>query len=181
LKAAFLDRDGVINRDVGYIHRVDDFEFIPGIFDSCARLMADGYRLFVVTNQGGIAKGFYTEAQMQMLHDWMEGQFRVQGIRIDRIFHCPHHPAGSVPDFAVPCECRKPKPGMILSAQAQFGLDLSRSLLVGNQESDIEAGIAGGVGTTILVDEDGVGAASKASHVVRSLLDLPQRLAALAP
>jgi D-glycero-D-manno-heptose 1,7-bisphosphate phosphatase len=180
VKAAFLDRDGVINRDVGYIHRREDFLFLPGIFESCAHLQAAQYRLFVVTNQGGIAKGLFTESQMRALHGWMEEQFLQRGIRIEKVYHCPHHPDGIHAELAGPCECRKPKPGMILSAQSEFGVDLRRSVLVGNRESDIEAGIAGGVGTTILVEEDTVAPVTKASLVVRSVAELSGRIAELA-
>jgi D-glycero-D-manno-heptose 1,7-bisphosphate phosphatase len=180
VKAAFLDRDGVINRDVGYIHRCEDFQFIPGIFESCQQLQAADYRLFVVTNQGGIAKGLYTQRQMQALHGWMEEQLLRRGIRIEKVYHCPHHPDGIVPDLAGPCECRKPKPGMILTARSEFGVDLRNSLLVGNRESDIEAGIAGGVGITVLVDEESSAPVTKASIVVRSVLELSGRIAELA-
>lgn len=177
MKAAFLDRDGVINRDLGYIHRVEDFQFLPGVFECCAELQAAGFRLFVITNQAGIAKGLYTPPQMHALHGWMAEQFRQRGIAIEKVYHCPHHPAGIVPGFTAVCECRKPKPGMLLSAQAEFGMDLAQSLLVGNQESDIEAGLAAGVATTILVDEESPPRATQASVVVRSLVELPEKLA----
>jgi D-glycero-D-manno-heptose 1,7-bisphosphate phosphatase len=176
VKAAFLDRDGVINRDLGYIHRVEDFQFLPGVFECCAGLQAEGYRLFVVTNQAGIAKGLYTQPQMHALHEWMAGQFRRRGIAIEKVYHCPHHPEGIVPGFTAVCECRKPKPGMLLSAQAEFGVDLAQSLLVGNRESDIEAGLAAGVATTILVEEESPPQPTRASLVVRSLTELPERL-----
>lgn len=180
MKAAFLDRDGVINRDVGYIHRWEDFQFLPGIFETCTQLQAAGFRLFVVTNQGGIARGLFTSSQMHAVHEWMEEQFRQRGIRIEKVYHCPHHPEGIFADLIGPCECRKPKPGMILSAQSEFGVDLQRSVLVGNRESDIEAGIAGGVGITVLVEEEAPAPHTRASLVVRSVAELSGRIAELA-
>ena len=176
MKAAFLDRDGVINRDLGYIHRVADFQFLPGIFECCAELQAGGFRLFVVTNQAGIAKGLYTRPQMDALHLWMTGEFGQRGIAIEKVFHCPHHPEGIVSGFAGECACRKPKPGMILTAQAEYGVDLAHSLLVGNRESDIEAGLAAGVATTILVEEEVPVLETRASLVVRSTGEIPARL-----
>ncbi len=176
MKAAFLDRDGVINRDLGYIHRVQDFQFMPGIFDACAGLQMAGYRLFVVTNQAGIAKGLYTREQMDGLHAWMIEQFAMRGIRFEKVYHCPHHPAGIVAPYAGLCECRKPKPGMILTAREEFGVDLGKSLLVGNAESDIEAALAAGLPTTVLIDEEPVPRTTKAGVVIRSMGELPERL-----
>lgn len=177
MKAAFLDRDGVINRDLGYIHRVEDFHFMPGIFKACAGLQEAGFRLFVVTNQAGIAKGFYTPEQMHTLHAWMREQLGLRGIRIEKVYHCPHHPAGIVPEYAGSCVCRKPKPGMLLAARDEFGVDLANSLMVGNAESDIEAGRAAGVAATILVDGEPLPRPTQASVVMRSMIDLPGWLA----
>jgi D-glycero-D-manno-heptose 1,7-bisphosphate phosphatase len=176
VKAAFLDRDGVINRDLGYIHKVQDFQFMPGIFEACDGLQSAGYRLFVVTNQAGIAKGLYTQAQMDGLHAWMVEQFGLRGIRFEKVYHCPHHPAGIVEPYAGTCECRKPKPGMLFAAREEFGVDLAQSLLVGNAESDIEAALAAGLPTTVLIDEEPVPRTTKAGVVIRTMGELPERL-----
>jgi D-glycero-D-manno-heptose 1,7-bisphosphate phosphatase len=176
VKAAFLDRDGIINRDLGYIHRVQDFHFMPGIFEACAGLLDAGYRLFVVTNQAGIAKGFYTPEQMHTLHAWMSEQLGLRGVHIEKVYHCPHHPAGIVPQYAGGCACRKPKPGMLLAARDEFGVDLAHSLIVGNAETDIEAGRAAGVAATILVDEEPLPRPTQASVVMRSMSELPDWL-----
>jgi D-glycero-D-manno-heptose 1,7-bisphosphate phosphatase len=175
VKAAFLDRDGVINRDTGYVHRIEDVHFLPGIFEMCAALHGAGYRLMVVTNQAGIARGIYTLGEMHALHAWMREQFGLRGAPLTGIYFCPHHPEGVVPEFSRACECRKPKPGMILRARDEHGVDLAASLLVGNQETDIGAGIAAGVGLTVLF-ADGMPPTTRAKMVVRSLEELPPRL-----
>jgi D-glycero-D-manno-heptose 1,7-bisphosphate phosphatase len=180
VKAAFLDRDGIINIDSGYVHRIDDFHFMAGIFELCAALHEAGYGLIVVTNQAGIARGIYTVEQMNTLHAWMREQFGLRGVPLAQVYYCPHHPEGVVPEYARACECRKPKPGMLLKARDEMKVDLSASLLLGNQETDIGAGLAAGVGTTVLLAE-GMPPTSRASLIVRSLGELPRRLALSAP
>jgi len=170
-----MDRDGIVNRDAGYVHRIEDFHFLPGIFELCAALHGAGYRLMVVTNQAGIARGIYTLEQMHALHAWMREQFGLRGAPLAAVYYCPHHPQGVVPEFARACECRKPKPGMIFQARDEHGVDLAASLLLGNQETDIGAGIAAGVGTTVLYAE-GMPPTTRATFVVRSLEELPRRL-----
>jgi D-glycero-D-manno-heptose 1,7-bisphosphate phosphatase len=144
-KALFLDRDGVINVEKNYVYRIEDFEFMPGIFDLCAQAQALGYCLVVITNQAGIARGYYSEADYQRLTDWMLGEFRARGITIDRVYHCPYHPTEGIGAYRRDSFHRKPNPGMILDARDALGLDLSRSVLVGDKDSDIEAGRAAGV------------------------------------
>ena len=175
MKAAFLDRDGIINRDSGYVHRIEDVHFLPGIFELCAALRGAGYRLMVVTNQAGIARGIYTLEQMHTLHAWMREQFGLRGAPLAAVYFCPHHPQGVVPEFTRVCECRKPKPGMLLKARDEHGVDLAASLLLGNQETDIGAGIAAGVGTTVLYAE-GMPPTTRATLVVRTLEELPGRI-----
>ena len=145
-KALFLDRDGVINVEKNYVHRIADFEFMPGIFDLCTQAQALGYCLVVITNQAGIARGYYSEADYQRLTEWMLGEFRAHGITIDRVYHCPYHPTEGVGAYRRDSFHRKPNPGMILDARDALGLDLSCSVLVGDKDSDIEAGRAAGVG-----------------------------------
>lgn len=153
-KAAFLDRDGVINLDRAYVHRWEDFEFVPGAIEAMRRLAEAGYALVVVTNQSGIARGMYSQAQYQALTHRLREHLAGQGVTVAGIYHCPHHPAGRVAEFAVECDCRKPAPGLILRAARELGLSLPDSLLVGDKPSDIQAARAAGVGKAYLVDSD---------------------------
>ena len=150
--AAFLDRDGVINADLGYVHRIDDFHLLPGAVDGLLQLQAAGYALVVVTNQAGIARGLYDEASYQQLTTHMVGLLAGMGVGLTAVFHCPHHPEGVVDALAIDCDCRKPAPGMLLRAAREYGLDLSRSVLVGDKVSDTQAGRAAGVWRTVLVE-----------------------------
>ena len=145
-KALFLDRDGVINVEKHYVYRIEDFVFIPGIFELCATAMRLEYRLVVITNQAGIGRGYYTEADYQRLTDWMLDVFRARGIEINRVYHCPYHPTEGIGEYRQESFDRKPNPGMILKAKRDFDLDLSQSVLIGDKDSDIEAGRAAGLG-----------------------------------
>jgi D-glycero-D-manno-heptose 1,7-bisphosphate phosphatase len=149
--AIFLDRDGVINREAGYVHTVDEFRFIEGVFDACRQMTKAGYRLIVITNQAGIARGYYTENDFHELTAWMLGEFRQQGIEIDGVYYCPHHPVHGVGDYGRDCDCRKPAPELILRAAREHSLDLGHSVLVGDKVTDIEAGRAAGVACCVLV------------------------------
>lgn len=153
-KAAFLDRDGVINVDSGYVGRWEDFCFAPGIFELLNRLMADGYLLVIVTNQSGIARGMFTEKDYLRLTEKYLDALAANGIKIDAVYHCPHHPQGSVAQYSIRCDCRKPAPGMILRAIRDLGIDPAKSLLIGDSERDLEAGRAAGVGELILIKEN---------------------------
>lgn len=150
-RAVFLDRDGVINVDKGYISQVDDFEFIDGVIEACIKLKEKGYLLVVITNQSGIARGYYTEEQFHTLTEWMDWSFADRGVDLDGIYYCPHHNEKGIGEFKVDCDCRKPKPGMLLSAIEELNLDVTNSILVGDKVSDIQAGIAAGVASNYLV------------------------------
>jgi len=139
-KALFLDRDGVINIDRGHVFRSEDFEFTPGIFDLCKKYLDKQYLIIVVTNQARIARGVCTEADFMKLTDWMVEEFRRNGIQIAKVYHCPHHP-----DITGPCDCRKPNPGMLLKAVKDFNLDISQCILIGDKETDLEAGRRAGI------------------------------------
>ena len=139
--ALFLDRDGVINVDRGYVVKQEDFEFYPGIFELCRIAKSLGYLIFVVTNQSGIERGYYTEQNFLKLNDWMCTVFKAHGADIDKVYYCP---------FLYSTD-RKPMPGMILRAAQEFDVDLSRSVLVGDKETDIQAGISAGVGINLLI------------------------------
>jgi D-glycero-D-manno-heptose 1,7-bisphosphate phosphatase len=149
--AIFLDRDGVINQEGGYVHKADEFHFIDGVFDVCRAMSEAGYRLIVITNQAGIARGYYTEDDFHQLTKWMLDEFRLQNIEIDGVYYCPHHPVHGVGIYCCDCDCRKPSPGMIMLAAQEHSLDLRRSLLVGDKISDVESGHAAGVGCCVLV------------------------------
>jgi D-glycero-D-manno-heptose 1,7-bisphosphate phosphatase len=155
-KALFLDRDGVINVDRGYVHCRDEFQFQEGIFELCGAAQALGYLLVVVTNQAGIARGFYTEAEFHELTTWMTRRFAEEHIEIARVYYCPYHPVHGLGSYRYDSPDRKPNPGMILRASADFDLDLTASLLLGDHLSDIQAGKAAGVGTTILLRHEPV-------------------------
>jgi D-glycero-D-manno-heptose 1,7-bisphosphate phosphatase len=154
-RALFLDRDGVINVEKNYVFRVEDFEFLPGIFDLCTSARRLGFLLVVITNQAGIARGYYTEADYQRLTEWMRQTFRRHEIEIERVYHCPYHPTAGIGIYRQDSFLRKPNPGMILAARDELGLDLAGSVLVGDKDSDIEAGRAAGVGRNIRLASDG--------------------------
>ena len=172
-RAAFLDRDGVINTDHGYVHRWDEFEFVPGVIKAMQRLHRAGYALVVVTNQSGIARGMYTEQEFLQLSTQMQAHLGSLGVPITGIYHCPHHPKGQVPAYAIDCACRKPAPGLILQGIAQHGLDPAASFLVGDKLSDLQAARAAGVAHAYLVTgkagEEEAGAGQAADGVFDSL------------
>jgi D-glycero-D-manno-heptose 1,7-bisphosphate phosphatase len=144
-KAVFLDRDGVINKEVGYLHKAVDFEFIDGVFRTCKRFQALGYKLIIITNQSGIARGYYQEEDFHNLTQWMLAQFTSQGINILDVLFCPHGPKST-------CKCRKPRPGMLLEARDKFGIDMKNSWMIGDKEADVQAANAAGINNTILVE-----------------------------
>jgi len=134
MKAAFLDRDGVINKDFGYVGSIDKFEFKEGIFELLEFLRDLEYELFIVTNQSGIGRGYYSEDDFYKLMDWVKNEFNKKNIKIKDIRFCPHHP-----DITGECNCRKPKPGMILDLAKKYNIDLTNSIMIGDSNTDIEA------------------------------------------
>jgi len=132
-KAVFLDRDGTINVDKHYVYKIDDFEFIDGVPEMIKRFNDDGYKVIVISNQSGVARGFYTIADVEKLHRYIDGELAKIGAKIDAYYICPHHP-----DFTGVCECRKPKTGLVERAIKDFDIDVSQSLFVGDKESDRE-------------------------------------------
>lgn len=154
-RALFLDRDGVINVDHAYVHTVDRTEWLSGIFRLCEAASDQGLVLVVVTNQAGIARGMYSEAQFVAYTHWLHGEFRRHGTPLLATYYCPHHPDAGLGPYLVRCNCRKPAPGMILGAAERYGFILSESWLIGNKHSDIKAGVAAGVGRMILLSDAG--------------------------
>ncbi|GLS82574.1 D-glycero-beta-D-manno-heptose 1,7-bisphosphate 7-phosphatase [Paraferrimonas haliotis] len=180
--AVFLDRDGVINHDHGYVYQVDDFHYVDGVFEACLELKKMGYLLVVVTNQSGIGRGLYSEDQFHQLTEWMDWNFVDKGVELDGIYFCPHHPKHGVGDYKLDCDCRKPKPGMLNSAKTFLNIDMSRSIMVGDKLSDMQAAEAAGVTTRILVKSgkpiDDAAQAS-ATTVIESIKSLPGYLKGL--
>lgn len=143
--AAFLDRDGVLNREVGYLHEPARFVWMPQAVEAVAFLRARGFRVFVVSNQSGVARGYYSEAAVEGLHSFMQDALRAAGTGIDAFAYCPHHPEGSVEHYRVNCTCRKPGPGMLVGLMERFPTLPRSSFLVGDQETDLAAAAAAGL------------------------------------
>ena len=142
---AFFDRDGVINVDIGYLWRKEDFSWVEGAPEAIRYLNEHGWHVVVVTNQSGVARGYYQEAEVVSLHEWINDCLGAQGARIDAFYYCPHHTEGSVVPYAQECACRKPNPGMLLQAFADFSATRERSFLIGDKESDMQAAAAAGI------------------------------------
>lgn len=164
-KALFLDRDGVVNVEKNYLHKIEDFELVEGILDVCRKYQEQGYFIIIVTNQSGISRGYYSEEDFAVLSRWMVEHFKELGITIERIYHCPHHES-----IDGACECRKPEPGMFLRAQREYDLDMAASVMIGDNERDIEASLRAGVGMNILLSEQAE--TSSANTIIRSLREI---------
>lgn len=145
-KAVFLDRDGTLNVDKGYVHRIEGWEWIPGAIDAIVALRKAGFLVIVVTNQAGIARGYYTGEDVDRLHAWVNEELKKQGAAIDGFYYCPHHP-----EYSGECECRKPMPGLLHEAAQDFDIDLDCSWLVGDKAGDIEAGLSTGVKSILVL------------------------------
>lgn len=149
-RALFLDRDGVINIDHGYVHKKQEFDFIDGIFELALTAHLKSYKIFVITNQAGIARGHYTIQEFKEISDWMCKQFSIRGAPIEKVYFSPYHPTEGVGEYKKDDLSRKPNPGMIIQARLEFDLDLSNSILIGDKKTDIQAGLSAGVGCNIL-------------------------------
>ena len=175
-KAVFLDRDGTLNIDHGYVHKIDDFQFIKGSIDALKELKEMGYLLVLVTNQSGIARGYFSEDQFLQLTEWMDWSLADRGVDLDGIYYCPHHPEGKG-EYKEDCACRKPKSGMLLEAIKALKIDPAQSIMVGDKIEDLKAGIGAKVRTNILVrtgkaiTEEGE---NLSDYVLDSITDLPR-------
>ena len=174
--ALFLDRDGIINVDHGYVHRREQFEFVPGIFELARHAAGVGWPVVVVTNQAGIGRGLFDESAFQKLTHWMCARFAAERAPIARVYHCPYHPEFGRGAYRLDHPWRKPRPGMILQAAADLGLDLPASALVGDKPSDIAAATAAGIGLRILV---GTGDTQDSAPAHRRVADLAEALTTL--
>lgn len=138
MKIAFLDRDGVINKDAGYTHTIEAFEFLEGVTGALIKLQKLGFKIIIVTNQSGIGRGLYSEDDYQQLTSWYKGKLMESGITVTDVLHCPHKPSDN-------CECRKPEPGLFLQADKKHSIDFQSSLMIGDRETDIEAAKRAGI------------------------------------
>ena len=153
-KAFFLDRDGVINIDHGYVCEPESFEFVSGVFEACKRIVDEGYAIIVVTNQAGIGRGYYTEEQFAALTTWMCEQFALHDVTITDVRFCPHHATHGQGEYLKDCDFRKPNPGMINAAATEHQIDLASSVMIGDKMSDIQAGQSAGIQHLYLVDSE---------------------------
>jgi D-glycero-D-manno-heptose 1,7-bisphosphate phosphatase len=186
-RAAFLDRDGVINIDRGYVVRREDFQFVAGVLEGARRLHEMGFLLVVTSNQSGIGRGLYTENEFQALTTWMRNEFLAAGAPLAGVYFCPHHPTEALGECRRSCECRKPAPGMLLSAAHDLGIDLRSSAMFGDKMSDLEAARAAGVPIRVLLGTDArevptlPAAAGLVTAAFRGLLDAVADSLLLAP
>jgi D-glycero-D-manno-heptose 1,7-bisphosphate phosphatase len=171
-KALFLDRDGVINHELGYLHRIADVRWVDGIFSLARTAVERGYQLVVVTNQAGIARGLYTEADFFTLMDWMRSQFAAHGAPLAAVYHCPYHPEHGLGTYKRDHEDRKPNPGMLLRAARDLNLGLSASILIGDRCSDIAAANAAHLRAAFLLTGTEPHPCPHPHHTIASLSDL---------
>jgi len=172
-RALFLDRDGVINHDSGYVGRIEDFRFIEGIFNLTRTAVQNGLLAIVVTNQAGIGRGYYTEDDFLCLTEWMCDRFAAEGAPLTDVFYCPYHPEFGIGRYRVASYDRKPNPGMLLRAADRYGLSLADSMMVGDKGSDMDAALNAGVGARCYL---GLGRTpfdvpAAATHVAKSLAE----------
>jgi D-glycero-D-manno-heptose 1,7-bisphosphate phosphatase len=178
-RALFLDRDGVINHEVGYLHRAEDVRFVDGIFSLCRTAAGLGYRLIVVTNQAGIARGFYSEADFEALMVWMRQAFQAEGVELDAVYHCPFHPEHGVGQYKREHEDRKPGTGMLRRGVREFGVELQDSVMVGDRCTDIAAANAAGLRQAFLISGTEVERCGGEYLAVNGLAEVEQWLAKL--
>lgn len=135
-KAIFLDRDGTINLEKNYLYKIEEFEFLPGVIEALKMLQNNGFLLIIITNQSGIARGYYSEKDFDILNSWMLRTFAENGIMIDKVYYCPHHPNAIIPKYKIECNCRKPKLGMFEAAIEEFNLDIKKCYTIGDKIRD---------------------------------------------
>ena len=144
-RAVFFDRDGVLNKDINYLYKIEDFRWIAGAKETIKYYNTKEYYVFVVTNQSGVARGYYQEEDIKRLHQWIEAELAKEGAHIDAFYYCPHHPEGTVDKYKNVCHCRKPEPGLIKRALEEWPIDTEQSFLIGDKPSDVAAAQAAGI------------------------------------
>ena len=179
-RALFLDRDGVINHEVGFLQRSEDVRFIDGIFALCRTAQGLGYKLLVVTNQSGIARGFFTAEEFEALMDWMRSEFVREGVTLDAVYHCPYHPELGIGEYKREHEDRKPSPGMLLRAARDLGLDLRRSIMIGDRCTDVLAANAAGLAEAFLLAGSDGGSCGGRYSAIQALAEVEDWLKAKA-
>lgn len=144
--AVFFDRDGVLNEDLGYVHKPEDYIWIPGAIETIKRLKHKGYAIFIITNQSGVARGYFSEKDVRDLHHWINDElFQKYDVQIDSFYYCPHHPTAGLDSYKVFCECRKPRPGLINQALFEFNIARKSSYFIGDKDTDMEAAASAGI------------------------------------
>lgn len=176
-RAVFLDRDGTINKYIGFVKNINDFELIDGVTDTIRKINESGYLAIIITNQPVIARGEVSFEGLQEIHNKMETLLGEKGAYVDDIFFCPHHPdkgfKGEIPEYKIKCNCRKPKPGMILNAAEKYNIDLSKSWMVGDSINDMKAGLNAGCNVILIGEDDKYKTCKNLSECVdRILLDI---------
>lgn len=166
-KALFLDRDGIINVDHGYVYTIKDFQFTKGIFELSSLFQALGYTLFVVTNQSGIARDYYNENDFNVLTEWMIEAFELKDVKIEKVYYCPHLPGEN-------CQCRKPNTGMIEQAIAQYSIDLAHSWIIGDKQSDIDLAHNAHIANSIAIGDDSIQNATLHFKTIQECLEYLQ-------
>lgn len=165
-KAVFLDRDGVITKEPPhYAHRIDQLKLVPKSAETIKGLNEGGFKVIVISNQSGVARGYYQEKDIKIYNNEMKRQLEEKGAHIDAIYYCPHHPEATIKEYRIDCNCRKPKPGMLKRAEKDLNLDLKRSFLIGDKISDIEAGYRAGCKTILVLTGQGNGELKKISEM----------------
>jgi D-glycero-D-manno-heptose 1,7-bisphosphate phosphatase len=175
-RALFLDRDGVVNEEVGYLHRADEVRFVDGIFSLCRTAAGLGYRLIVVTNQAGIARGYYSEEDFEALMEFMRAELRAEAVELDAVYYCPFHPEHGVGKYKQEHEDRKPGTGMLRRGARDFGVELSQSIMVGDRCSDVAAANAAGLRQAFLISGTEAAVCGGAYLMVQSLAEVEQWL-----
>jgi D-glycero-D-manno-heptose 1,7-bisphosphate phosphatase len=173
IKAVFIDRDGTINEEREYVNRIEDFKFIPGSLEALSLLTQHGVKIYIITNQAGIAKGYFTIDEFHHLTQFMLNFFKNEGIKVERVLFCPHHPEGIIPEYSIPCACRKPNTELLEDVMRENSFNANEVVLIGDKNSDIEAGRKLGMKTYLV--ETGYGFEEKgttqATFIKRDLKD----------
>jgi len=170
-RAVFLDRDGVLNEDNGYTYKLSDLRILDGVIDGLKKISNLNYKLIIITNQSGIARGLFSENQMHLFMKGLLRNLSEHDIYFHDYFFCPHHSDGIVAEYAKNCSCRKPEAGMLFHAEKKHDLDLTQSILIGDKETDILAGVKANLRSNILIDPNGKNNNSRASDIVKNLVE----------